>query len=240
MRKFVLISLMALLIVNIYIYYNSEVQYDYKVYALKSIYNYIYDPSRTYYLNFYIDENLKEENYTYYLKQDDKKINIDVKDKNIIGSENIMGINYLNISLEFYLTIPIDTFKETYLLLEGLDKYELYIGYFYTYYQKELNYFPYDAIEPKYSNNKLTDIVIKTDFVIDEARITPNINVDLEKNYQGYLLNLEYLENYYLYKTYILILQEKDKYVIDCPRFKINNNYLSENLEYLSEGVKYA
>ncbi len=240
MRKFVLISLMALLIVNIYIYYNSEVQYDYKVYALKSIYNYIYDSSRTYYLNFYIDENLKEENYTYYLKQDDKKINIDVKDKNIIGSENIMGINYLNISLEFYLTMPIDTFKETYLLLEGLDKYELYIGYFYTYYQKELNYFPYDAIEPKYSNNKLTDIVIKTDFVIDEARITPNINVNLEKNYQGYLLNLEYLENYYLYKTYILILQEKDKYVIDCPRFKINNNYLSENLEYLSEGVKYA
>lgn len=240
MRKFTLISLMILLIVNIYIYYNSEVKYDYKIYALKSIYNYIYEPSRTYFLNFYIDENLREESFTFYLKQDDNKIGIDIKDKNIIGSENIMGINYLNISLEFYLTMPIDTFKKTYLLLEGLNKYELYIGYFYTYYQKELNYFPYNYIEPKYSNNILTDIVIKTDAVIDEARITPNININLEKNYQGYELNLEYQENYYLYKTYILIFQEKDKYVIDCPRFKITNNYLSENLEYLSEGVKYA
>lgn len=240
-KKIIYICLLILSFINIYLFSNPKTIGDYKIYTIRSTYNYIYDSTRTYYLNYYINEHLANYNYKYYLEQTENTYSIEIASKTIIGHESLLNENYLNVSISFYLPKPLTDFSETYLILENDNlKYRLDVGYFYTYYQKDYNYFNYDYLEGIYDGNNLSKIRIKSNNLIDEVMISPNIETTLIKNYEGYEISLTHLENVYLYKTYLVIKQNNIEYLVDCPRFKTNNLSLLDNANFLKEGIFYA
>lgn len=238
-KKVIYPLLFILLILNLVACLLEKTPYDYKIYAIRSTYNYIYDPTRTYYINYYIDENLKDEDFTYYLLQNDKKIGLTLTSKDVIGYDEVLDKNYLIISLSFYLPEPLLSYSPTYLLLEGDTKYKLELGYFYTYYQKEYNYLNYSSLEASISKN-IDKIIIKTKEEVSSFKIVPNIGINVEKTYEGYILNLAHTEYSYLYKTFIVGEIEGIEYLIDCPRFYTSSLSLNDYLNYLTEGETYA
>lgn len=233
-RKYIYPLLVILLIIFIYFNQNEISYHNPKIYAIKSLYNYIYDPSRTYNINIYVDELLKDETFNFYLLQDDKKMPLEIKDIKIIGYNDLLNIKYLNYSLEFYIVEPLNQYKDSYLLLENNNyNYQLNIGIFYTYYSKEYNYLTYDLLEGIYDIN-LKNINLNIKYEINDLKIAPFIEIELIKNYVGYNINLSYDKYYYIYKTFLLI---NNNYLIDCPRFKITNLELNDYYNYLEEGI---
>ncbi len=228
-----------LFIINIFLYCNVEEEYEYKIYALKTLYSYVYEADKEYTINYYIDSHLDYTDFNYYILHGDKRISITLVNSEIIGQEEILNIKYLNISILFYLSEPLDDYLETYLIiLSDNGEYRLNIGYFYTYYQKNINYFSYNYLEGIFEDDKLTGLSFGTTNKIDNLYIQEDIDISIEKNYESYKINLIY-DKFIIYKIHVLIYIEDKIYVLDCPRFKTNNIYLADNLKYLEE-ASYA